>query len=73
MNGEDLPGKAKLVVNTSSALYKKVEELVSKDKKGDAKKLCKHIYSLATLAHRQLSADEMKAFMTDAYELLLNL
>ncbi len=71
--GEDMPGKVKLVVNTSSALYKKAEELVSADKKDEAKALCKHIYSLATLAHRQLSSDEMKAFLGDAYELLLKL
>ena len=71
--GEDMPGKVKLVVNTSSALYKKAEELVSADKKDEAKDLCKHIYSLATLAHRQLSSDEMKAFLGDAYELLLKL
>ena len=73
MNGEELPGNAKLVVNTSSALYKKVEELTAADKKDDAKQLCKHIYSLATLAHRQLSADEMKNFLGDAYDLLLKL
>ena len=71
--GEDMPGKVKLVVNTSSALYKKAEELVAADKKEEARSLCKHIYSLATLAHRQLSADEMKAFLGDAYELLLKL
>ncbi|MBR6922815.1 MAG: molecular chaperone HtpG [Clostridia bacterium] len=71
--GEDMPGNVKLVVNTSSALYKKAEELVSADKKDEAKDLCKHVYSLATLAHRQLSSDEMKAFLGDAYELLLKL
>ena len=71
--GEDMPAAAKLVVNTSSALYKKAEELIASDKKDDAKQLCKHIYSLATLAHRQLTADEMKSFLGDAYELLLKL
>lgn len=71
--GEDMPGKAKLVVNTSSALYKKTEELISSKKKDEAEALCKHIYSLATLAHRQLTADEMKNFLGDAYELLLKL
>ena len=73
MDGNDVPGKAKLVVNTSSALYKKAEELICADKKDDAKQLLKHIYSLATLAHRQLTADEMKNFLGDAYELLLKL
>lgn len=71
--GEDMPGKAKLVVNTSSALYKKTEELISSKKNDESEALCKHIYSLATLAHRQLTADEMKNFLGDAYELLLKL
>ena len=51
----------------------KTEELISNNRKDDAKALCKHIYSLATLSHRQLSADEMKAFLGDAYDLLLKL
>ncbi len=71
--GVDMPGKAKLVVNTSSALYKKAEALLEDKNKDQAEKLCKHIYSLAILAHRQLSADELKNFLGDAYDLLLDL
>ena len=66
---EDMPSKAKLVVNTSSSLYKKLEELAENDA-DRAKKLCGYILGLATLAHRQLTADELKAFLESQYELL---
>lgn len=66
---EDMPSKAKLVVNTSSSLYKKLEELSENDA-DRAEKLCSYILGLATLAHRQLTADELKAFLESQYELL---
>lgn len=66
---EDMPSKAKLVVNTSSSLYKKLEELAGTDE-AKAEKLCGYVFSLATLAHRQLTADELKAFLESQYELL---
>lgn len=66
---EEIPSKAKLVVNTSSSLYKKLEELAGTDE-AKAEKLCGYVFSLATLAHRQLTADELKAFLESQYELL---
>ena len=66
---DDMPSKAKLVVNTSSSLYKKLEELAGTDE-AKAEKLCGYVFSLATLAHRQLTADELKAFLESQYELL---
>ncbi len=69
----DVPGKAKLIVNTSSALYKKAEGYIDGKDNDRAEKLCKHIYSLAVLAHRQLTADELKSFLAGEYELLLDL
>ena len=73
MGGEDaMPAKAKLIVNTSSALYKKAEELLGGEEE-KAKKLCGHIYSLAVIAHRQLTADEMRKFLDGQYDLLLSL
>ena len=71
MDGADeLPGKAKLVVNTNSSLYKKIEEVSSEDEE-KAVRLCRRVYALATLAHRQLTADELKDFLADQYDLLL--
>ena len=66
---EEIPSKAKLVVNTSSSLYKKLEELAGTDE-AKAEKLCGYVFSLATVAHRQLTADELKAFLESQYELL---
>ena len=71
--GTDMPTKAKLVVNTSSALYKKAEALLKDKNKEQAEKLCRHIYSLAVLAHRQLTADELKNYLNNAYDLLLDI
>ena len=67
------PADAKLIVNTSSQLYKKTEKYVSDGEEEKAEALCKRIYGLATLAHRQLTADELKDLLDDAYDLLLQL
>lgn len=69
----DMPEKAKLVVNTSSALYKKAEELVSAGEDEKAAALCRRVYSLSVLAHRQLTAEELKSFLADQYALLSEL
>jgi hypothetical protein len=68
-----MPGKAKLIVNTSSPLYKKTGELIAAGDEEKAGRLCRSVYSLATLAHRQLTADELKAFLQDQYDLLAGL
>ncbi|MBO4868727.1 MAG: molecular chaperone HtpG [Clostridia bacterium] len=70
---DDLPGKAKLIVNTSSPLYRKTGELIAAGEEEKAGRLCRSVYSLATLAHRQLTADELKAFLQDQYDLLAGL
>ena len=70
---DDVPGKAKLIVNTSSPLYKKAGELIAAGDEEKVGRLCRGVYSLATLAHRQLTADELKAFLQDQYDLLAGL
>ncbi|MBP5208921.1 MAG: molecular chaperone HtpG [Clostridia bacterium] len=70
---DDVPGKAKLIVNTSSPLYKKAGELIAAGDEEKVGRLCRSVYSLATLAHRQLTADELKAFLRDQYDLLAGL
>ena len=70
---DDVPGKAKLIVNTSSPLYKKAGELIAAGDEEKVGRLCRSVYSLATLAHRQLTADELKAFLQDQYDLLAGL
>lgn len=72
-SNEDASGytaKAELVVNTSSAVYGKVKALVADGKNDEAEKVCKRIYSLALLASRRLTADELKKFLDESYDLL---
>lgn len=66
-DGMNTPTKATLVINRSSALVEGLRE----GKFGTATDaVAKHIYALALLSQRQLSAEEMKAFLDDAYALL---
>ena len=40
---------------------------------GRNEQVAKYVLSLATLSHRTLSADEMKAFLSDSYDVLAGL
>ena len=69
----DRPAESvKLTVNTGSALYERLCALEEKGKTELAEKVCKRIYSLAVIAHRQLTADELKEFLDESYALLLD-
>ncbi len=61
-----------LVLNTSSALYSKLcdEAQANKDK---AKQMATYIYKLTLLSQKKFTAEEMKAFMSDSFDLLLKL
>ena len=72
MGGPEMPVSSKLVVNTASSLYEKVKQLTSDGKTELAEKICRRIYSLALIAHRQLTAEELKNFLDESYSLLLD-
>ena len=62
--------EATLILNTASPIIARLAE----DGFGERRaQVAKHVYSLATLSHRTLSADEMKAFLADSYEILASL
>ncbi len=66
---QTMPQKAVLTVNTASPLIKSLEEKLSAgDEKADV--IAKSIYRLATLSFRRLSGDEMKAFLSESYDIL---
>ncbi len=69
---QPMPAAIKLVVNTGSALYGKVRSLEEAGRTELAEKVCKRIYSLALIAHRQLTAEELKEFLEESYDLLLD-
>ncbi len=68
--GMAMPSEAVLILNTSSPLISRLEK-GEFGEKTDA--VAKHIYALATLAQRSLSAEEMKSFLSDSYKLLSEL
>ena len=64
------PTDATLVVNAASPLIKRLEGETD-DAKGE--KIAKQIYTLALLSQRQLTADELQAFLSDSFDMLENL
>ncbi len=62
-----MPLEATLVLNTSSALIKKLKE----DAFGErTEAVASYVYHLATLSQRPLNAEEMKAFLSESYRIL---
>ena len=64
-----LPLDTTLIVNTESAVTKKLAELV-KSNSENKESFARYVYSLALMSYRRLSADEMSAFLSDSYKLL---
>ncbi len=66
------PTDMTLVVNANSSLIKRLAaEAETNEEK--AKKLAKQIYTLALLAQRQLSADELQTFLAESFDMLENI
>lgn len=62
--------EATLVLNTASPIILRLAE----DGFGaQTEKVAKYVYSLATLSHRALDAEEMKQFLADSYDILSSL
>ena len=66
------PLELTLLLNTDAPLIKKLSKMLE-DGSTKAEALATHVYRLALLSHRKLSADEMQAFLEDSYQLLLDL
>ena len=63
------PLDAKLTLNTANVLIQKIETLAHEDA-AKAEKLAAQLYALSLLSQRKLSAEELKNFLKDSYELL---
>lgn len=73
MYAPDMPSmgtEATLVLNTASPIIARLAEGGYGE---GAQKVAKHVYSLAVLSHRAFTADEMKAFLADSYDILSHL
>jgi HSP90 family molecular chaperone len=64
--GGSFPTEATLTVNTASPLIRKLAEMEGEKQEQTA--TC--IYQLALLSQRKLTAEELKAFLSNSYGLL---
>lgn len=70
MKGGEFPVEQTLILNTASPLLQKISALCDDDKKDLASKIARQIYGLSMLSQRQLTADELVAFLGESYDLL---
>ena len=69
-NGMELPAvDTTLVVNKANSLVKHILGMLDSDSE-KAENIAKQMYSLALLSQRQLSGDELKAFLAHSFEVL---
>ena len=69
MNAGMFPAEEALVINSNNQLVKNLLELDGKDdEKG--KMICEHLFDIAVLGIRPLSADKMKEFISRNVKLL---
>jgi HSP90 family molecular chaperone len=66
------PPSKTLIVNTSSQLIKKLDNIYEEDNEG-AKDIAEYVYKLALLSQKKFTAEEMRDFMENSYKLLMKL
>ena len=73
MSGGDMndtfPTDATLILNSNSSLIKRLGDIVTEDAE-NAEKTAKQIYTLALIAQRQLTAEELQNFLYDSFSML---
>lgn len=70
-DGELPPEEATLIVNKSSSTIKHLIDVINTENGDDrAEKIASQLYTLALLAQRRLTADELKAFLLHSYDML---
>ena len=73
MSGGDMndtfPTNATLILNSNSSLIKRLGDIVTEDAE-NAEKTAKQIYTLALIAQRQLTAEELQNFLYDSFSML---
>lgn len=68
--GMGMPVEETLVLNTANSLIEKIAATLSDESRTEINKtLAKQVYSLALIAHRQLSAEELKDFISGSAKL----
>jgi len=67
--GKDIPMEYSLILNSSSPLINKLIS-INKDDQEKASMIAREVYSLALMSQRHMSADELKAFLSNSFKLL---
>lgn len=70
MKDGGFPMEQTLILNTASQLVQKLSALCDDGKNDLAEKIARQIYGLSMLSQRQLTADELVAFLGESYDLL---
>ncbi len=66
------PVEMSIVLNMANPLTKKIADTAATDQE-KAQKLARQVFYLALMSQRQLTADEMKAFLEDSFKILENI
>ncbi len=69
--GFEMPKEETLVLNSNSPLIKKLVQ--NKDNSENKEIICNHLLDLAKIGHKQLSSEEMNAFITRSNDILLKI
>ena len=72
MGGAAFPTESTLVINNASPLVAKLEGMAETDPDGAAK-VASYIYKVSLLSQKKFSAEEMREFTRDSFELLMKL
>ncbi len=72
MGDTSAPLSGTLLLNTSSPLYAKLCDMAENDTER-AEKLASYIYRLTLLSQKKFTAEEMKSFMSEGFDLMLML
>lgn len=67
--GGDMPIEYTLVINSSSPLVDRLSSIMLEDRE-KAKLIANEIYKLSLMSQRHMTAEELKAFLSDSFKLL---
>ena len=65
--GENIPHELSLTLNLENSL---IASLASDPESETSQKVAKHIWSLSMLTRKQLTPDELRAFLSESYDIL---
>lgn len=68
--GNDMPIDQTLIINTASPIIQKLTSLLDEGQTEKANQIGRYLFMLASLTQRQLTADELVAFLNDSYTIL---